>query len=103
MAKVWRYPFDLIRGDEIGTIVAMAMMLPLVLGFAASSVDTWLWRAASRDMQSAADAAALAAAIELAKPESDRATVVAVARRDAAMSGFDRTSGAYVDVAIDGD
>src|SRR5918996_3749724 len=48
-------------GDERGNVLALtAVGLPLILGCAALAVDTAQWVFAKRELQSAADAAAIA-------------------------------------------
>ena len=62
-----RYMAPLLRfwREQSGvTAVVAAMMLPVMLGFAAMAVDASAWVMKQRELQTAADAAALAAAYE---------------------------------------
>ena len=49
--------------DRTGSIIPMtALMLPLIVGMTGFGVDVSMWMMNKRDLQSAADAAAIAAA-----------------------------------------
>lgn len=73
-----------------GVAVMLALLLPVVVGVAALAVETGLWFAERRALQTAADAAALSGAFELTAGR--RATVAASAlvdgRRNAADASF---------------
>lgn len=92
------------RRGAVGIIVGL--LTPVVLGFAALGVEAGMWFAAKRELQTAADAAAIAAAMELAAG-GDIDTVEVAAETDAARNGVAAPdavvvntppeSGAYVD------
>lgn len=61
-----------LRDDESGAVaIIVAVMLVAFLGFAALVVDVGHWYNVRRQLQSAADAAAIAGAMDLAKGESN--------------------------------
>lgn len=61
--------------DRRGVIIIMfAFMLPIFLGFIGLAVEVALWYSTKRDMQGAADAAAIAAAYEIAESRASNAT-----------------------------
>jgi len=78
--------------DRRGVIVVMfALMVPILIGFLGLGVEVGLWYKERRDMQAAADAAALAGAYELAE---DRASNIGtVAQREAENNGWTSGSG----------
>ena len=79
-------------GDRRGVIVVMfALMLPILIGFLGLGVEVGLWYKERRDMQAAADAAALAGAYELAEDRSSN--IGTVAQREAENNGWTSGSG----------
>lgn len=78
--------------DRRGVIVVMfALLLPILVGFIGLGVEVGLWYSERRDMQAAADAAALAGTYELAE---DRVpNVASVAQREAENNGWSSGSG----------
>ena len=76
---------DILRSlvrDESGNVIALtAVGIPLLLGCAGLAVDTIQWVSAKRELQSAADAAAIAG-IELKWLASARAAVGPTCRID---------------------
>lgn len=69
--------------DRRGSVaLVMAMVLPLVVGMVTMGVETGLWFAAKRDLQSAADGGALSGAFEV-QAKSQAATIKSTASRDA--------------------
>lgn len=83
-------------GPQRGSIpVATALLLPLLLGFAGLAGDSGNLYLAKRRMQTAADAGAISAALELRR-QAGVADVVAAGKRDAALNGF-AASGTRVD------
>lgn len=62
----------LINEDGAVAVVA-AMMLPVLLGLGALAVDASVWFMSERDLQTAADAGALAAAYEIANGDASNA------------------------------
>jgi hypothetical protein len=77
----------LLRDTRGVTVVLVALGFTVLIGFVALGVETGLWYAIKRQDQSAADAAALSGAYEVAAGQlySD---VCALAKRDAASNGF---------------
>lgn len=78
-----------VRGCRRGNLTVMtALTFTILLGFAGLAVDTPSWYSEKRQMQTAADAAAMAGAYELSRPEATLADVVAAGRTAAARNGF---------------
>ena len=75
--------------------VATALLLPLLLGFAGLAGDSGNVYLAKRRMQTAADAGAISAALELQR-QAGVAEVIAAGKHDAALNGF-AASGTQVD------
>jgi Flp pilus assembly protein TadG len=69
------------------TLVLVALSLTVLIGFVALGVETGLWYAIKRQDQSAADAAALSGAYEVAAGQS-YSDICTLAKRDAAANGF---------------
>jgi hypothetical protein len=83
--QVWRIVrgWRLFARDQRASVaVMMAMVLPLVVGMVTLGVETGLWFAAKRDLQSAADGGALSGAFEV-QAKSQSATITSTASRDA--------------------
>ena len=78
--------------DQRGIIVVMfALMLPIIIGFIGLGVEVSYWFSSKRDLQAAADAAAIASAYELAE---DRSSYMGtVASREAGSNGWESASG----------
>ena len=72
-------------------IIMFALMLPIVVGFIGIGVELVYWFSTSRDLQAAADAAALAGSYELA--ENRPTQVGTVATREATGNGWDSNDG----------
>ncbi len=72
------------RKGAVGVIVGL--LTPVVLGFAALGVEAGMWFTAKRELQTAADAAAVAAAMELAAG-GDADAIETAAETDAARNG----------------
>src|SRR3546814_13161443 len=82
-----------ILGDQRGAIaVITALALPVLLGFAALGVDVAGWYAQARAIQTAADAAALSAALGSMRT-TDPAQIQPAALRSAARHGGGAASG----------
>ena len=78
--------------DRDGAVAIMlALSLPLLVGMMSLGVETGLWYAEKRDLQNAADAAALSGAFELAAGRTT--TVKAAATSDATRNGFSAAEG----------
>ena len=93
-----------IGSDGSGAVlIKAALTLPVLLGFAGLGIDTGLWYYDQRRMQTAADAAAMAAAYALNRESATYAEYVAVARNDAAANGFIHGVNAQVDVPVSTD
>lgn len=77
-----------LRGDQRGVVaIIVALAATVLFGFAALGVETGLWYAIKRQSQSAADAAALSGAYELAAGQT-YSDICAQAQHDAAANGF---------------
>lgn len=86
--------------DEGGAIAIMfALMLPLVLGAIGMGVEIGNWFAMKRELQSAADAAALAGAFEK-DSGSSTSTVTSEATIEAVRNGFSTSGGGTITVNI---
>src|SRR5882672_5723226 len=77
----------LLRDRDGFVIVTVALLLVVLIGFAALAAETGLWYVIKRQNQSAADTAALSGAFEklAGQPYSD---MCGFAQRDAARNGF---------------
>lgn len=76
-----------LRNEQGVVAVLAALMLPVFMGLGGAAVDAGSWFMEKRNLQTAADAAALAAAYEYANGDVDN--IEAVARREAENNGFD--------------
>lgn len=75
-------------GDRRGAIgITMGVTMPVVVGFVALGVETGLWFSTKRAMQTAADSAAIAAAMERAGG-GDETDLLTAATGDAALNGL---------------
>lgn len=73
--------------DRKGAItVVSALMMPVILGFVGLGVDTSMWITQKRELQTAADAAALAAAHEISNGFADNAEAAAL--KEAQNNGY---------------
>ena len=78
--------------DQRGIIIIMfALMLPIIVGFIGLGVEVVYWFSTSRDLQAAADAAALAGSYELA--EGRASSVGTVTNREATSNGWASSDG----------
>lgn len=85
------------RKDDRGVVAILtALLLPVVVGMVALAVEVGSWYAVKREMQSAADAAALGAAFELSR--NNAAGMAAAANLDAARNGFSPANNVVVTV-----
>ncbi len=76
------------RSDQSGVVIVIfALMLPIIVGFIGLGVETAFWFSEKRSLQSAADAAAIAAAYEV-KDGSDTATIESKAVNEAVRNGW---------------
>jgi Flp pilus assembly protein TadG len=87
-----------LRRDESGAIAIMfALMLPVVLGAIGMGVEIGNWFASKRELQSAADAAALAGALE-SNAGSTSTTITSEATTEAQRNGFTTSGGGTIAV-----
>jgi len=78
--------------DQRGVIIVMfALLMPIMLGFIGLGVEVGYWFGKSRDLQAAADAAALAGAYEVYYNRSSQTKTIA--DREAGNNGWDSTTG----------
>ena len=81
----------LIKDDRGAIVILFALMLPIIVGFVGIGVEVTSWYKVRRNMQTAADAAAITAAVERGLGSS--ATIISSeATREAARNGYDSTS-----------
>lgn len=96
-------PASLIKAfsqDRRGAIaVIFALMLPVLMGFLGLGLEAGMWYQEKRDLQGAADAAAIAGAYELNSGGSN-AEVATQAEIDASRNGFDAADGDTIVVNI---
>ncbi len=74
-------------------MIYMAVLAPVIFGFAGLSVDIGYWYANARMAQNAADSAAIAASLEVLRSNGDSDLVNAAAVTQASNSGFSTSSG----------
>jgi hypothetical protein len=98
LAHIWRDLLSRLHRDRSGVVaVATTLSMTALLGIAGLSTDVGVWYASKRTVQSAADSAALAGALETLRT-GEVATVVQAAERDAIINGFDATAGDIIRV-----
>lgn len=84
-----------LSGKQTGAIaVLVALSLPILLGTVSMGVEVGAWYARARELQTAADAAAIAAAFELS--ESNEDDMDTSAEEEAERNSFDSTEGTLV-------
>src|SRR5499433_3998033 len=79
--------FRLLSDTRGAAVVLVALGFTVLIGFVALGVETGLWYAVKRQDQSAADAAALSGAYEVAAGQG-YSDICTLAKRDAASNGF---------------
>ncbi len=85
--------------DRSGAMFAyFAIAAPVLLGLAGASIDVGIWYANKRLVQSAADSAALAGALEVLRSNADADAIVAAVTLDAANNGYSSGNGDTVTV-----
>jgi len=72
-----------------GIIVMFALLLPIMVGFVGLGVEVGLWFESKRDLQTAADAAAIGGAYEAQDSSATSSTILSVATTDAGRNGYD--------------
>ncbi len=98
LAHLWRALLSRLRRDRSGVVaVATTLSMTALLGIAGLSTDVGVWYASKRTVQSAADSAALAGALETLRTGT-AATIVLAAERDAIINGVDIAAGDIVSV-----
>ncbi len=83
---------DFVRDRRAATAIIFALSLPALLGLAGLGIDVGVWYQARREMQTAADAAAIAAALEHVRG-NEGAPLDAAALVEAERNGFDDDNG----------
>lgn len=76
---------------DAAVLPVLALLLPVILGMTALGVDAGYWVMHQRNLQTAADAAAMAAAYEIANGSEDNAEFAAT--KEAMVNGYDPTNG----------
>ena len=75
--------------DEAGVVIIIfALLLPIIIGFVGLGVESSLWFSSRRQLQSAADAAAIAAAYEI-RSGSGSSSILSNATTEATRNGYD--------------
>lgn len=86
------------HGDSSGAVlIYTGFAVAVLLGFGGLAVDAGMWYATKRSAQSAADAAAIAGALEVARG-STSTTVQTKAKDDAERNGYSAASGATITI-----
>lgn len=85
------------KNSSGGVLIYTALALPILLGATGLSTDVALWYAHKRIIQSAADAAAVAGALEVLRTESD-SQIAQAAERDAVSNGYKPAAGDILSV-----
>ncbi len=89
--------------DKTGSIAPLtALMLPLLMGMAGVGVDVSFWMHNQRNMQAAADAAALAAAYELGNDFSEQ-DAIAAGLKEAINNGYQNVDGNSLSISFSED
>lgn len=83
------------------TLAILAIFLPLSMGFAALATDAALWQTQRRDLQMAADAAAISGAMEMARSGHTTEEIHAAAEHDAALNGYTAGGDTTITVVAD--
>lgn len=81
--------------DRSGSVIGLMVIVPVVIGAVALGVETGQAYRTKRQMQSASDAAALAAAVDRMAGK-DNATITATARHEAQRNGFQNGVGGVI-------
>ena len=88
------------RDDRRGVVIAVfALMLPIIVGFIGLGVETAFWFSAKRELQSIADAAAIAAAYE-AQDGSDDSAIQGAAEHAAGQNGWASSNHGAISPAV---
>ena len=90
--SLFRWTGALMGDRSGGVVIYTAIIAPTLLGFTGLSVDVGLWHANKRVVQAAADAAAIAGALEV-KRSNGSGLIQGAAERDAAANGYDESGG----------
>jgi Flp pilus assembly protein TadG len=90
IVRIARLAAAVLRDRTGGTALFFALAAPVVIGAAGIGVETGMWYMTRRHAQTAADAAAVAGAMQLLRGQSTAMTTAAVA--DSARNGFPNTS-----------
>jgi Flp pilus assembly protein TadG len=86
LSGLWRDRFG-------GVLIYAAIAAPVLIGAAGLSVDIGLWYANKRLIQSAADSAALAGALEYRRSSGDDTSIANVVNADALINGYSAADG----------
>jgi Flp pilus assembly protein TadG len=98
MTRFCRQFIQRLRGDRRGAVlIYTAIAAPVLIGFVGMSVDIGYWYAKTRHLQSVADSAAIAGALENLRSDGDDAAIQAAAEVDAANHDFAATNGRVID------
>lgn len=79
-----------LRHDRRGVITVMfALLIPFLIGMVGLGLELGIWFESRRDLQTAADAAAIAGAYEVQDSTATAASILATATTDATSNGYD--------------
>jgi len=82
-----------LSSDKRGGIVVMfALLLPIMVAFVGLGLEVGLWFQSKRDLQTAADAAAIAGAYEAQDSSATSASILSAATTDATRNGYSATT-----------
>jgi uncharacterized membrane protein len=79
-----------------GVLIYTALATPVMIGFTGLAVDAGVWYAGKRNVQSVADSASVAGALELVR--SGESGVNSAAVQDATTNGYDSAGGDTIDI-----
>lgn len=86
------------RNDSGAIAVMVVLLVPVLVGMMGIAIDVSLWYMIKRNLQNAADAAAVSASFEIVNGNPDGAAIAA--KTDAERNGFDEADGAVLTVNI---
>ncbi len=95
---ICKYLRKLARSNDGGILVVAAIAAPVLIGTAGLATDVGFWYANARLAQTAADAAAMAGALEVVRSNGGSSQITAAVIADAANNGFSPGNGDTITV-----
>lgn len=92
VARIYRESRRLCADERGVNAVLTALMMPVIIGFIGLGIDTGMWYAKKRDLQSAVDSAAVSAALTYTA-QHNAASASSLAESDAVRNGFNNATG----------